>query len=196
MTKKLHLFNSKEVAKIFKETELSHHYEVYIEKLNEGPIISKVGSDDFFKLRYQFFEEKYKKDKLTYFDESIKSLVVLENDDLYDEVILWFDKDLTSQINLWAVCVYLLQVYRKDKKYYLVTPFRDSEVSLNNCTTEQFLHFEKNKIKITRNSLLLFQSYWETVVTKNKKEALKLLNNKVEKIPYLNATLKSYFEDF
>ena len=118
MSKTLHILNGDSTVEIFDKTTILGDIVVWREMLCEGVIQNEIGSDAFWKSRYDFFESEFNVNKLEYFDKTIKELIKLEELSNYKEVVLWFEYDLFCQINLIAACSYLLKSFRKDI-YYL-----------------------------------------------------------------------------
>ncbi|MDX1828521.1 MAG: DUF1835 domain-containing protein [Lutibacter sp.] len=200
MNKIIHVLNGDSTAKIFDEVKLTGKVIVFNEMLCEGFLKEDVGSDSFFKSRYEFFEKEFQTDKLTYFDKSIKPLVQLEDGSSYDEVVLWFEYDLFCQINMLAVCTYLLKNYRKDNRYFLVCvgnkKGEKSLQTLSDYSSDEYLELYANKVKLTRNDLVFTNECWNVFVRNNKDEIAKFNFNKSSKFPYLQEALKQHLERF
>ena len=120
MANTLHIVNGDSTAEILKKTTLLGDIIVWRELLCEGPVCKDFGSDEFWKLRYDYFESELGVSKLEYFDKIIKETVRLEDVSEYSEVVLWFEFDLFCQINLMVLCSYLLQNFSKNTSYKLV----------------------------------------------------------------------------
>lgn len=200
MNKIIHVLNGDSTAKIFGKVKLTGKVIVFNEMLCEGLLKEDVGSDSFFKSRYEFFEKEFQIDKLTYFDKSIKPLVQLEDGSSYNEVVLWFEYDLFCQINMLAVCTYLLKNYRKDNRYYLVCvgnkKGEKNLQTLSEYSPEEFLELYANKVKLTRNDLVFANECWKVFVRNNKEEIAKFNFNKSSKFSYLQNAIKQHLERF
>jgi len=200
MNSSIHVLNDEKTAQQFEQVDLLGERVVFKEVLNEGPLHKDVGSDAFFKLRYAYFEQEYQIDKLTYFDKSIKPLVQLEDGSSYNEVVLWFEYDLFCQINMLAVCAYLLKNYRKDNRYFLVCvgnkKGEKNLQTLSDYSSEEYLELYANKVKLTRNDLVFANECWNVFVRNNKDEIAKFNFNKSSKFPYLQKALKQHLERF
>ena len=120
ITKTVHILNGDSTAYSINKSGLSGDVIVWREMLCDGDLDLDIASDEFWMKRYAFFEEELDVSKLEYFDKSIKELIKIENVSNYNEVVLWFEYDLFCQVNLMALCTYLLKHYRKDILYYLV----------------------------------------------------------------------------
>ena len=182
MTNILHILNGDSTAEIFDKTSIAGDIVVWREMLCEGVVKSEIGSDDFWKSRYDFFESEFGIGKLEYFDQTIKELVKLEELSTYREVVLWFEYDLFCQVNLIAACSYLIKSFRKDINYYLVCTGKekgkDQLQTLSNYGPNEYEVLYKNKVKLTKNDLLFAEYCWNLYI---ENDPIKLKNNNFSK---------------
>ena len=120
MTNTLHILNGDVSADILTNSSIEGDIIVWREMLCEGELHKNIGSDEFWKSRYNFFQNEIGIEKLDYFDKTIRELVKLEDLSDYKSVFLWFEFDLFCQVNLMALCTFLLKSYRKDIVYRLI----------------------------------------------------------------------------
>jgi len=165
MTNTIHVLNGDAIIPIFRKSEIKGEVVIWREMFCEGPIVEQVASDDFWKNRYAFFENKFGVDKLEYFDKTIKEILPLRDLAIYHEVVLWFEYDLFCQVNLIAVCSFLLQNYRKDVTYYLVCTGKVKGKlnwnSLSDFSSDEYIVLYKNRVKLTKNNLLFAEQAWK-----------------------------------
>lgn len=200
MNKTIHVLNGDAIVPIFNNAEIKGDRVIWREMLCDGPLDSTVASDEFWKKRYAFFEEKYEIQKLDYFDKTIKELLKVEDLANYDELVMWFEYDLFCQVNLMALCSFLLQNYRKDVLYYLVcvgkVKGKESFQSLSDFSAKEYQTLYTNKIKITRSNLLFMDQCWKLYVNNNY-DALKDFNfNKYSKFRYLQGAINQHLKRF
>ena len=200
MTNILHILNGDNTAEIFNKTSIAGDIIVWREMLCEGVVKSEVGSDDFWKSRYNFYESEFGIGKLEYFDKTIKELVKLEELSTYREVVLWFEYDLFCQVNLIAACSYLIKSFRKDINYYLVCTGKekgkDQLQTLSNYGPNEYEVLYKNKVKLTKNDLLFAEYCWNLYM---ENDLIKLKNNdfsKNLKFEYLPMTIDQHILRF
>jgi len=202
MTNVLHILNSDSTHGIFKQASISGDIVVWQEMLCEGKVEKDVGSDLFWKERYRYFQNEFGIEKLEYYDKTIKEIIKLQDIASYGEVVLWFEYDLFCQINLLALCSYLLKSYRKDIRYFLVCTGKengkDQLQTLVDYSPEEYENLYRNKIRISRNHLLFAQNAWEIYV-ENDINLLKAFDfNQNKKFVYLQAAIDQHllrFED-
>jgi len=200
MTNILHILNGDSTAEIFDKTSIVGDIVVWREMLCEGVVKSEIGSDDFWKSRYDFFESEFGIGKLEYFDQTIKELVKLEELSTYREVVLWFEYDLFCQVNLIAACSYLIKSFRKDINYYLVCTGKekgkDQLQTLSNYGPNEYKILYKNKVKLTKNDLLFAEYCWNLYI---ENDLIKLKNNdfsKNSKFEYLPMAIDQHILRF
>jgi len=123
-------------------------------------------------------------------------------DDLsnYNEVVLWFEYDLFCQVNLLALCTYLLKSFRKDINYYLVCTGKEKGKnqlqSLSDYNSKDYKFLFENKLKLTKNNLLFAETCWNLYV-ENDFEKLKNFDfNKVSKFAYLQLAINQHLQRF
>jgi len=200
MTNILHILNGDSTAEIFDKTSIVGDIVVWREMLCEGVVKSEIGSDDFWKSRYDFFESEFGIGKLEYFDQTIKELVKLEELSTYREVVLWFEYDLFCQVNLIAACSYLIKSFRKDINYYLVCTGKekgkDQLQTLSDYGPNEYKILYKNKVKLTKNDLLFAEYCWNLYI---ENDLIKLKNNdfsKNSKFEYLPMAIDQHILRF
>jgi len=200
MNKTLHILNGDSTAQIFSKSTIQGDIIVWREMLCEGSLHKDVGSDEFWIKRYAFFEEKLGVPRIEYFDKTIKELIKLEDTSNYNEIVLWFEYDLFCQVNLMALCVYLLKHFRKNINYYLVCTGLEEGgqhlQTLSDYASNEYPALYKNKIKLTRNNLLFAEQCWELYV-ENNLEKLKVFDfNKQDKFKYFQNAINQHLQLF
>ena len=200
MTRTLHVLNGDSTAKILENSEIKGAIVVWRELLCDGPLHKNVGSDEFWLNRYTFFENELGVERLEYFDKTIKEIVKLEDVSAYNEVVLWFEFDLFCQVNLLALCAYLLENYVKKVNYYLVCTENENGKkelqSLSNYSSEDYINLYENKIALSKTSLKYAKECWNVFV-KNDFEQLKSFNfNQSSKFKYLQLAMNQHLNRF
>ncbi len=164
MNTTVHILNGDSTSYAIEKSGLTGDTIIWREMLCEGLLSKDVGSDQFWKTRYEFFEGTLGVEKLEYFDKVIKEVVTIEDLSNYEEVILWFEYDLFCQINLLALCSYLLKHYKKDISYYLVcvgeVKGKEHLLTLADYAPNDYIELYQNKIKLSRNDLLYADACW------------------------------------
>ena len=200
MDKTLHILNGDSTAEILERSPISGDVVVWREMFCEGGIRKDVGSDEFWMTRYSFFENKLGVSKLEYYDKTIKEIIKIENISNYNKVVLWFEYDLFCQVNLLALCTYLLKFYRKNIQYYLIcTGIEKNKKSLQTLSDydpEEYKNLFDNKVKLSRNNMLFAEESWGLFV-ENSKQTLMLFDfKKCSKFKYLQMSIDQHLQRF
>ena len=200
MANTLHITNGDSTADILRRTSIKGDVVVWREMLCEGPIYKEVGSDEFWMARYNYFEKELEVSKLEYYDKTIKEIQKLEDVSGYSEVVLWFEFDLFCQVNLMAICTYLLQSFRKNTRYNLVcTGWIKGEEKLKSLAdfpVDEFANLYDNKTLLSKTNLEFAQNCWNVYVN-NDIEELKSFNfNKQSKFRYLQKAINQHLLRF
>jgi hypothetical protein len=167
MNKILHIVNGDSTARLLIDSGIEGDLVVWREVLCEGPLHSNIGSDAFWKIRYDFFEEAFKVDQLSYYDKTIKEILKVDAQDGITDHVLWFEYDLFCQVNLIGLCSFLLQRYRKDNRYFLVCPGTrgGKPLLLSTFEPDDVAQLFSERVKLTRKDLLFAEECWSTYVT-------------------------------
>ncbi|MCF6348529.1 MAG: DUF1835 domain-containing protein [Flavobacteriaceae bacterium] len=200
MNKTLHILNGDSTAQIFSRSTIQGDVIIWREMLYEGSLHKDVGSDAFWKKRYAFFEVEIGVSKIEYFDKTIKELIKIEDASNYNKIVLWFEYDLFCQVNLMALCVFLLKYYRKDINYYLVCTGHEKGKSylqtLSDYSSDKYQTLYKDKIKLTRNNLLFAKQSWELYVENNKETLKEFDFDQCSKFNYLQQAISQHLQRF
>ena len=200
MGNNLHILNGDSTKQIFSNAALEGDIIVWREMLCEGSIHKNVGSDAFWKNRYAFFEKEIGIAKLEYFDKTIKELTKLEDLSNYNEVILWFEFDLFCQVNLIALCSYLLKNYRKDIHYSLVCTGKEKGTkhlrTLSDYSPNDFVLLFENRIRLSKHDLLFAEECWHKYVENIYEELQQFNFNRSAKFRYLQKAIDQHLKRF
>jgi len=200
MANTLHITNGDSTAEILKRTSIKGNIVVWREMLCEGPICKEVGSDEFWMERYNYFEKELEVSKLEYYDKTIKEIQKLEDVSGYSEVVLWFEFDLFCQVNLMALCTYLLKSFRKNTTYNLVCTGRikgeEKLKSLADFSVDEFANLYDNKTSLSKANLEFAQNCWNVYVNDDTEELKSFNFNKQSKFRYLQKAINQHLLRF
>ncbi len=200
MTTTLHILNGDSTAEFFSKANVQGDIIVWREMLCDGNLHKDVGSDEFWKKRYAYFEEEIGITRLEYYDKTIKELIKIEEVSKYNEVVLWFEYDLFCQVNLMALCVYLLKHFRKDINYCLVcTGYEKGKPhlqTLSDYSSDKYQILYNDKIKLTRNNLLFAEQCWYLYVENNLEELKVFDFSKQDKFKYFQQAINQHLQRF
>ncbi|CAA0201914.1 DUF1835 domain-containing protein [Tenacibaculum maritimum] len=188
----LHIFSDENALDLFKKSEIKGHILLFKEALTEGPISEAIFSDDFWSKRYAYFEQYKGIPRLTYFDRTIKKIAFLEDVSTFDEVVIWGDFSIPSQVNIIALCAHLYNYFCKDTRYSLVCSGkhkgRKELQKLTNYTSKEFEILYAYKAKLTLPNLRFTKACWEAFASKELEKKLHFnFNCFPAKFQYLSA---------
>lgn len=200
MSRTLHILNGDNTRSILGKSGIEGDVVVWREMLCEGPLQKEVGSDEFWMDRYAYFKNKLGVDRIEYFDKSISEIVKLEDVSNYTDVVLWFEFDLFCQVNLLALCTYLLDNYVKKANYHLVctgkVEGKDQLHSLSDFSPSEFQSLFNNKISLSKSNLEFAKECWTDYV-ENDIDKLKSFDfNKNSKFQYLQLAINQHLLRF
>jgi len=200
MSKTIHVLNGDSTAKILEKSKIEGEIIVWREMLCEGPLHKNVGSDEFLLNRYSYFETEIGVSRLEYYDKTIKEIVKLEDLSGYNEVVLWFEFDLFCQVNLVALCTYLLDNYVKKANYYLVCAgYKKGEEelqSLSDYSPSEFETLFDSKIALSKTNLEFAKEIWEMYVENDFKKLKEFNFNQSSKFKYLQGAIDQHLLRF
>ncbi|MBT8318444.1 MAG: DUF1835 domain-containing protein [Lutibacter sp.] len=196
MSKTIHVLNGDSTAQVLEKSKIEGDVIIWREMLCEGPVHKSVGSDEFWINRYSFFEEELRISRLEYYDTTIKEIVKLEDLSGYEEVVLWFEYDLFCQVNLMALCTYLLANYVKKANYYLIctgeVKGKNKLQSLTDFKPSGFETLYETKIALSKTNLEFAKESWELYVENDFKKLDEFNFNKSAKFKYLQAAINQH----
>ncbi len=196
--KLLHITNGDDLTDKLQELKIPGDVIVWREMLCEGPTVQEVGNENFLRIRKNFLWENYKISEEEYQDKFIDELDKLAAINGYDEVILWFEFDLFSHMNMLAVISFLKQ-NRKKNPLYLVCSGRlkgEHELApLSELSIKQLQRHYDCKIPLTEDDLHMAELIWELYCSKNPMR-LKSKIKKTSNFEYLSSCIRAHIERF
>jgi len=200
MSSTLHILNGDSTRSILEQSGIEGDVVVWREMLCEGSLQKEVGSDRFWMDRYAYFENELGVDRIEYYDKSISEIVKLEDVSNYTDVVLWFEFDLFCQVNLLALCTYLLDNYVKKSNYYLICTGKvggkDQLQSLSDFSSSEFNDLFNNKVPLSKSNLEFSKECW-TIYVENDVNKLKNFNfNQSSKFQYLKFAIDQHLLRF
>lgn len=192
----LHITNGGSLTNYLQELDIKGHILTWQEMLCEGNTNSTIDSDAFLNQRKAFLSTFY--DIEVNESEFKEELNLLNQKELYSEVVLWFEYDLFCHINLIAV-ISLLKEKGIDIPIYLVCSGRiEGEKNLkglSELSQEQLLLHYSEKILLLESDIDLAINLWKTYCGKDHNLLLSYIQTK-SSFKYLNNCLKAHLGRF
>lgn len=163
MSSFLHITNGDSTTQILNNLPIEGEIITWREMLCEGKTTTHVGSEDFWKTRFDFFSSVYNVTKKTFIDLTLKEYRNLCKQN-QDEIIIWFDYDLFCQVNMIAVISWLKK-YRKGRKITLVqsgvSPNHEKLVGFGQLTKKELLDLYKNRVTLSKDDIEYADYIWQ-----------------------------------
>lgn len=199
MSSQLHITNGDNFTQKLKTLKLKGDIITWREMLCEGKTETNVGSESFWKTRFDFLHKNYKVSKSWFVEKTLKEYRSLCNHKQQDQIILWFEYDLFCQINMLAVLSWLKK-HRRYAEIYLVCSGDEDETNrlygLSDLNDEQILHSYKNKVKLSQNDIEYADYVWQLYCSDNPIRLENLIDFDNYQFEYLADAIKVHLKRF
>ena len=198
MPRQFHIANGNTLAQHIVDLGIEGDIVVWREMLCEGPTTYELGTPEFIKLRTSFLKRFYEINPEEYQGKFLEELSKLDSIKDADEIILWFEFDLFSHINMIAAISRLLE-NKVDLPVYLVCSkklkgekeFQPlSQLSLRDLKN----HFDQ-KIHLNQDDLEMANLIWQYYNEENPLK-LKALIRQKSNFEYLSSCIRTHIERF
>ncbi len=190
----LHITNGDSTTGFLQSLNFKGDFITWREMLCEGKTSIDVGSEKFWKTRFDFLKSSYKVSKRVFVDLTLKEYRSLCQKKNQKEIVLWFEHDLFCQINMIALISWLKR-YRKGQKISLVcsgdVEGNKKRLGLGELNKEQLLQHYKDRVELSQDDIEQADYIWqlycsdcplrlETVYKFNKNTPFKYLRDAIE----------------
>lgn len=160
----LHITNGDSTTSYLQKLNFSGEFITWREMLCEGQTIANVGSEEFWKTRFDFLKTSYKVSKKKFIDYTLKEYRSLCQKKNQDEIVLWFEYDLFCQINMIAVISWL----KKHRKGHLISLVCSGKIKrtnklfgLSELSENQIEEHYKNRVELTTDDIEYAHYIWQ-----------------------------------
>lgn len=194
----MHITNGDDLTKKIRAMELPGDLITWREMLCEGPASQEVGDAEFLKLRKNFLQESYGISNQEYEEKFVSELEKLAAINNYDEIVLWFEFDLFSHMNMLAMIAFLLQNKKNDPLSLVCSrklPGEQEMVPLSELSEKQLKKHYEQRIPLTDDDVSTAELIWELYCSKNPKR----LTSEIKKstnFEYLASSIRAHIERF
>ncbi|GAB2770034.1 DUF1835 domain-containing protein [Salinimicrobium soli] len=196
--KYLHITNGDDLTDKIQGLDINGDLITWREMLCEGPASMDVGDEEFIKLRKTFLKEAYNIPKKEYdekFVAQLKKLAALNN---YEEIVLWFEFDLFSHMNMLAL-ISFLQQNKKLQPLSLVCSRKlkgEDEMSpLSELSGKHLMQHYEHRIPLSEDDVSTAQLIWELYCSKNPKRLASEIK-RTTNFEYLSSSIRAHIERF
>lgn len=199
MSSLLHITNGDSFTDRIKTLNLSGDIITWREMLCEGKTLTNVGSESFWKARFEFLNKNYKVSKSWFIEKTLKEYRSLCNHKQQDEIVLWFEYDLFCQVNMIAVLSWL-KINRKYAQVSLVCSGKedstDKMYGLNELSDDQLRKLYENKIDLTQDDIEYADYVWQLYCSDNPIRLENLSDFGEFQFNYLGDAVRSHLHRF
>jgi len=198
MAKQLHITNGDGLTDNIKELNLGGETVVWREMLCEGPTTYNLDSEEFIELRTNFLKSHYDISKEDYEHQFLEELKKLSKVNEFDEVVLWFEFDLFSHINMLAIISHLDDLKLSIPVYLVCSKKLEGEDAfcpLSQLSLKALNNHYVQRIHLNEDDLEMANLMWQLYNGENPQK-LKLLIAKKTNFEYLSSCIRAHIERF
>ncbi|KAB5491731.1 MULTISPECIES: DUF1835 domain-containing protein [Flagellimonas] len=195
----LHITNGDSFTSRLQSLQLKGDIITWREMLCEGKTLCAVGSESFWKTRFEFLNKNYKVTKSWFVEKTLKEYRSLCNHKQQDHIVLWFEYDLFCQINMLAVLSWLKE-HRRHAEISLVCSGKEDEsgklYGLNELSDERLLQLYESRTLLSQDDIEYADYIWQLYCSDNPIRMENQLANNDFQFEYLNDALKTHLKRF
>ncbi|MGB5499998.1 MAG: DUF1835 domain-containing protein, partial [Maribacter sp.] len=199
MSSLLHITNGDSLTDRLQSLKFKGDIITWREMLCEGKTLTNVGSESFWKTRFEFLNKNYKVSKSWFVEKTLKEYRSLCNHKQQDQIVLWFEYDLFCQINMLAVISWL-KTHRKYAQISLVCSGNEDETDkmygLGEVSDEKLQELYDNRTELTMNDIEFADYVWQLYCSDNPIRLENLTDFKNNQYHYLSDAIKAHLKRF
>ena len=199
MSSLLHITNGDNFTQKLKGLTIKGDVITWREMLCEGKTETNVGSESFWKTRFEFLNKNYKVSKSWFIEKTLKEYRSLCNHKQQDQIVLWFEYDLFCQVNMLAVISWL-KTHRKYAEISLVCSGKEDETDtlygLSELTNEQLLNLYENRTFLSQDDIEYADYVWQLYCSDNPIRLENLQEYSDYQFHYLSAAMEAHLKRF
>jgi hypothetical protein len=199
MGKILHITNGDSFTSRLKKLNIEGDIITWREMLCEGRTVTDVGSENFWKVRFDFFNKVYRVTKRSFLDRTLKEYRSLCNHKTNDEIVLWFEYDLFCQINMIAVISWLKN-YRSNTPISLVCSGKEDKTGklygLHELSDDKIRNLYSKRVELTQDDIEFADYTWQLYCEENPIRLESFENFNSSQFQYLPQAIHTHFKRF
>jgi len=199
MSSQLHITNGDIFTQRLNTLQYKGDIITWREMLCEGKTESNVGSESFWKTRFEFLHKNYNVSKSWFIEKTLKEYRSLCNHKQQDEIVLWFEYDLFCQINMIAVISWL-KTHRRHAQISLVCSGNedssDTLYGLNELDNEQIQSLYKKRVRLKQDDIEFADYVWQLYCSDNPIRLENMADFDHSRFDYLSDAIKVHLKRF
>lgn len=199
MSSLLHITNGDSLTDRLRSIDLKGDIITWREMLCEGKTLTNVGSETFWKTRFEFLNKNYKVSKSWFIEKTLKEYRSLCNHKQQDEIVLWFEYDLFCQINMLAVISWL-KTHRKYAKISLVSCGKedntDKMYNFGELKDDYLEHLYEQRTELKQDDIEYADYVWQLYCSDNPIRLENLTDFDNYRFDYLSGAITAHLKRF
>ena len=199
MRSQLHITNGDAFTQRLQGLQVKGDIITWREMLCEGKTETNVGSESFWKTRFDFLHKNYNVSKSWFVEKTLKEYRSLCNHKQQDQIILWFEYDLFCQINMLAVISWL-KTNRRHAEISLICSGNEDNTEklygLSELSDEQLLKRFDNRTVLTQDDIEYADYVWQLYCSDNPIRLENLTDFENYQFEYLSEALLAHLKRF
>jgi len=195
----LHITNGDNTTLALQKLKIDGDIVTWREMLCEGKTTIDVGSESFWKSRFDFFSRNYKITKKHFINSTLKEFRNLCNHKYQEEIILWFEHDLFCQINMIAVISWLKK-HRPNATIALVSPENKKDpkksLRLHKLAQKELVSFYTNRVVLTKEDIGYADYIWQLYCSKSPLQLQNIITDPHTHFKYLPDAIEAHLQRF
>ncbi len=199
MSSQLHITNGDAFTQRLQQLKYKGDIITWREMLCEGKTETNVGSESFWKTRFDFLHKNYNVSKSWFIEKTLKEYRSLCNHKQQDEIVLWFEYDLFCQINMLAVISWL-KTHRRHAQITLACSGDQSGDgnfhSLGDLGEQQINDLYRNRVQLSQDDIEFADYVWQLYCSDNPIRLENLTDYKNYQFRYLGPSIQAHLKRF
>lgn len=194
----LHITNGDNTTNLLQKTSIDGAIITWREMLCEGKTTIDVGSESFWKSRFDYLANTYKVTKKHFIDFTVKEFRNLCHYKTQKEIVLWFDADLFCQINMIAVISWLKK-HKPETKISLVCPktkMTNTPKNISDLTQKQLLTHYSNRINLSVDDIQYADYVWQLYCSESPLQLQNIAITPHQTFVYLPKAIQEHLQRF
>ena len=196
-TNLLHITNGDSTTSVLQNLKLSGKIITWREMLCEGKTLRDVGSESFWKSRFDFFSKKYQITKEQFISRTVREFKNLCQQKIQEEIVLWFEYDLFCQINMIAVISWIKK-HRKGVRITLVCSGKEDDTDkmygLSELPDSRLLELFEKRTILTNDDIEYADYLWQLYCAESPMQLQHIPDSPT--FPYLKDAIKAHLLRF
>jgi len=198
MAKTLHITNGDGFTEVLKTLDISGDIITWREMLCEGKTTHEVGSETFWRQRYEYLNRAYKVTKDTFINRTLKEYRNLCNQKSQEDIVLWFNKDLFCQINMIAVLSWIKK-NRANANIYLIGSGVEKDAVSPHLLTMDKTELEKlyqEKLLLNKDDIEFGDYMWQLYCENSPIRIQSAIKQNNSQLQYLSNVIQTHLHRF